>query len=244
MQCDELGRFEYTAEEREEIAAKRKRVAQYVKERQGEREKLKLEKEYEEYFKQALDPQKTKEMHLKTFKRCGVPILEPGGKSFDDLMEEKMQRQGLTWKKAKRFKLANEDEDLSSKDILTANLAKFEELAKLNQSKGPNDSDTSASVEEDTNKSAQKRRSSMRMTLSSVEAESERCPNLGITYEKDEGSSSKPQTLESDSQIRWVDPREEEERKKLAARLACETQDVPTEEKNQQVKSEIFLPLI
>ena len=81
------------------------------------------------------------------------------------------------------------------------------------------------------------------MTLSSVEAESERCPNLGITYEKDEGSS-KPQTLESDSQIRWVDPREEEERKKLAARLACETQDVPTEKQNQQVKSEIFLPLI
>ena len=53
--------------------------------------------------------------HIKTFKKYGVPILEQGGKTFEELMEEKMQKQGLSWKNpSKRFKLSTRrDEDLS-----------------------------------------------------------------------------------------------------------------------------------
>ena len=65
LQCDELGRFERTSEQKAQLAAKNESAAQYAKERQNERDKMSLDKEYEDYFKDALDPQKTQEMHLK-----------------------------------------------------------------------------------------------------------------------------------------------------------------------------------
>ena len=76
------------------------------------------------------------------------------------------------------------------------------------------------------------------MTLSSVEAEPERCADFGWTHEKDEVFACKTEAAESGSQIRWVNPKEEEERKKLAVRLSRENPDTPTKEKDghQQVK--------
>ena len=123
---------------------------------------------------------------------------------------------------------------------LSANLAKFEQLA--NQSKEDiNISVTSLPAEENRNDlsgaSSSKRKSNVkRMTLSSIEAEPERCADLGLPREKDEIFDPRAQAIQSDSQIRWVDPKEKEERKKLAARLAHETQAIPEEDKeNQQV---------
>ena len=173
-----MGRFEYTEEQRAEEQAKKERIAQYAKECEEEREKSKMDKEYEEYFKNALDPRKTKEMHEKTFKRCGVPLLEPGGKTFDELMEEKMQRHGASWKNPKRFKLSNAGDDLSvtegstqhrmTKEVnssnddisisseaaaeLSAQLAKFDELAQLNTSNAHVTADTSANSAKKGNK--------------------------------------------------------------------------------------------
>jgi hypothetical protein len=263
LQCDELGRFEYTEEQRAELEAKKDRIAQYAKECEAERENSKMDKEYEEYFKNALDPQKTKEMHQKTFKRCGVPLLEPGGKTFDELMEEKMQKQGVSWKNPKRFKLANLGDDPSitecskqnrmTKEVnstngdismpseaaaeLSAQLAKFEELAQLNTSNANVTADTSANCSKKGNKynneSGSKRRSSMKMTLSSVGMEPERCVDIEGVPNRDKTITSNVAELESDSQIRWVNPKEEEERKKLSAKLALESQDIPAEEHNQ-----------
>ena len=113
LQCDQMGRFEFTAEQRKELEEKRARINQFVQKRQNERETV--EKEFEEYVKHALDPERTKQMHIKTFEKCGVPIIGKDGKTFDELMEEKMQKQGLSWKNpSKRFKLSTRrDEDLS-----------------------------------------------------------------------------------------------------------------------------------
>ena len=271
LQCDELGRFEYTAEERAELAAKKERIAQYAKQRQDEREKMNMDKEYEEYFKHALDPERTKQMHVNTFKKCGVPILEPGGKTFDELMEEKMQKQGKSWKNPKRFRLASQDSSslaecnrehvirnkVSSPNIdtskhsaaaaeLSEQLAKFEALAQMNKSNTEEIKDTLVSSERNANsfnkQSTSKRRSSMKMTLCSVETEPERNVDIGYAMKKDEDSAMKSNTIEPDFQIRWVNPKEVEERKRLSARLSRETQDIAIEEneEKQQVLKAIF----
>ena len=72
------------------------------------------------------------------------------------------------------------------------------------------------------------------MTLSSIEAEPERCADLGSPREKDEIFAPRAQAIQSDSQIRWMDPNGKEERKKLAARLAHETQAIPEHDKENQ----------
>ena len=265
LQCDELGRFEYTKEQRAELEAKKERVAQYAKECEEEREKCKMDKEYEEYFKHALDPDRTKEMHIRTFKKYGVPILEQGSKTFDELMEEKMQRQGISWKNPKRFKLQHHDKDSSngqyhnlvgkeddmskddSKDSaaaaeqLSAQLAKFNELAQMNSS---NANGINVSLQMDGEKerivsdNKSKRKSSIKMTLSSIEVESDRGLNVEGNVEVHDKSNSNVHEINSESQIRWVNPKEEEERKKLAARLALESQDISEENQSyRQVKT-------
>ena len=118
---------------------------------------------------------------------------------------------------------------------LSANLAKFDELAKLNESREGEGKNDISGLEGNT--STSKRRSNaMRITLSSIEAEPDRCADLGDTREKDEIFASRTQAPQKESQIQWVDPKEEEERKKLAERLARETQSIPEEERYQKVK--------
>ena len=71
----------------------------------------------------------------------------------------------------------------------------------------------------------------MKMTLSSVGVEPEQCVDIEC-MQSDNINTSKVPESESSSQIRWVNPKEEEERKKLSARLALESQDIPTEVRN------------
>lgn len=262
LQCDELGRFECTAEQRAELEAKKERVTQYAKEFEEAREKNKMDKEYEEYFKHALDPDRTNDMHFKTFKKYGVPILEQGSKTFEELMEEKMQKQGISWKNPKRFKLQTHTTDSpnnrkmfdgdklvdnsedNSKDSsiaaeqLSAQLAKFEELAQMNNSSSVNANASMHKAEEKEkldNKS--KRRSSIKMTLSSIEFETDRRLDIKSKAQEDNEKDSKDGKSNSDSQIRWVNPKEEEERIKLAARLALESQDISKENETTSEKN-------
>ena len=213
-----------------------------------------MDKEYEEYFKHALDPDRTKEMHIRTFKKYGVPILEPGSKTFDELMEEKMQRQGISWKNPKRFKLHHDKDPLKNEyhnvvgkedvstdgakdssvaaEQLSAQLKKFNELAQMNNSIS---SGVNASLQINGGKEGglsgkkSKRRSSIKMTLSSIEVESDRDLNVENNVQNYVKTNANQHEKNSESQIRWVDPKEEEERKKLAARLALESQDISKE---------------
>ena len=272
LQCDELGRFERTSEQKAQLAAKNESAAQYAKQRQKERDKMNLDKEYEDYFKDALDPQKTQEMHLKTFKKCGVPILEPGGKTFDELMEEKMLRQGLSWKNTKRFRLSfhtkdssptegdneinksshsdpvrSDTESIGAAAELSVHLAKFEELAQINQLKHAelkNSDSKEASFQDNCSKDvSSKRRSSMKMILSSIEIP----PDGGyhnmetncILNENGEIAVNEQET-KNESDIRWVNQKEEEERKLLAARLSLENQDIPEAKHTPEQKVSVF----
>ena len=270
LQCDELGRFEYTSEQRAELEAKKKRLEQYAKECEEEREKNKMDKEYEEYFKHALDPERTKEMHIKTFKKYGVPILEKGSKTFEELMEEKMQKQGISWKNPKRFKLQTKNADClvdndqkleckesknskdNSKDTsiaaeqLSVQLAKFNELAQMNDSLSKsNNCSMPKSEEKDSfaSENKSKRRSSMKMTLSSIEVETDRRLDIETSVEAHYKKESKQPEINSESQIRWVNPKEEEERKKLAARLALESQEL-SEENQSRSEGKNYLQVI
>merc|ERR1712126_793192 len=233
LQFEEMGRFEMSEEEKTELMAKKQRITSYAKECHDEREKCKMESEYNEHFKNALDPQKTKEMHVKTFQRCGVPLLEPGGKSFDELMEEKMQKQGRSWKKPKylgvdRIPMTTEkqncQEDSLKQSELSAQLAKFDEIAQMNNTKDDSINGTLKDKSFDENGTS-KRRTSMRMTLSSIEDDNTRNIEAGLETRKNKSIVSN-----LDSQIRWVNPKEEEERKKLAAKLEAETQDLQAED--------------
>ena len=273
LQCDELGRFERTSEQKAQLAAKNESAAQYAKERQNERDKMSLDKEYEDYFKDALDPQKTQEMHLKTFKKCGVPILQPGGKTFDELMEEKMLRQGLSWKKTKRFRLSFHSKDSSPTEgdndnnksshsdpirsdtestgaaaELSVHLAKFEELAQINQLKHAelknSDSKERPSFEDKCSKDvSSKRRSSMKMILSSIEIPPDGSDDIIETnciFNENRDLAVNEQERKNESDIRWVNQKEEEERKLLAARLSLENQDILEAKHTPEQKVGVF----
>ena len=92
--------------------------------------------------------------------------------------------------------------------------------------KGQNE--ISFQVEQSKDNSTSNRRS-MRMTLTSNDATPERSAsrhsNVGEVSTKDDIIfSTKTQSEDRDSQIQWIDPREEAERKKLDAKLSAETQ--------------------
>lgn len=81
------------------------------------------------------------------------------------------------------------------------------------------------------------------MTLSSVEAENVRGGDFDWA-ETEESLGSKKRSTRPESQIRWVNPKEEEERKKLALQLSIETQDIKTSDikRNQQTFDSMDLP--
>ena len=73
----------------------------------------------------------------------------------------------------------------------------------------------------------------MKMTLSSIEVETDRRLDIETSVEAHYKKESKQPEINSESQIRWVNPKEEEERKKLAARLALESQEISEENQDR-----------
>ena len=80
-----------------------------------------MKEAFEEHEKNFLNPEKVKRDHAAEMKRLGVS--EPGtdGKTFDDLMEEKMRRTGRSWKNPKRRSVNEEEQKKTAvynKDIM------------------------------------------------------------------------------------------------------------------------------
>ncbi len=106
-QCEELGRYEMTADEREEFSKKVERIKR-SKNTRGHREiqqRREAAEEFERHELQHLDPSNAQESHERTMKKLeerNIPVLGKDGKSFDDLMEEKLMKVGKSWKNPRK----------------------------------------------------------------------------------------------------------------------------------------------
>lgn len=113
-QCDELGRFEMSELEKENLREDREKIRERFNEIDHELSEPSVAPEYNEEM--AKEDQKESRAYLQ---KKGIPILGQDGKSFEDLMEEKMAKSGRSWKNMPKKRKLNEEQPAESKGCLS-----------------------------------------------------------------------------------------------------------------------------